>query len=89
MPKRRTESSRAGRVGGVAVRKRVDRLARSVAEIEVALRRAEAKIVADAWERIHTLRKEAMEQLAVLRGHQGRTSSRAETRRRARVDRPL
>jgi hypothetical protein len=45
----------------------VDRLARSVAEIEMALRNAEAEIVADAQERIRGLRQEAMADLTVRR----------------------
>jgi hypothetical protein len=54
--------------------KRVERLARLVAEIELALRRAEGEIEADARERIQMLRKEANEQLALLRGHQSEAS---------------
>ena len=71
---RRARSFRVPRVGRVAVDRRAERLARSVAEIEVALRRAEGKIEADARESIHMLRKEANEQLAVLRGHQREAS---------------
>ena len=56
-------------VGRFDVEKRADRLARSVAEIEVALRGAEGKIEADARKRIHTLHNEARRQLVVLRGH--------------------
>ena len=48
MLNRRAKSSRAARVGRVDVEKRVDRLARSVAQIEVALPRAEGEIEADA-----------------------------------------
>jgi len=70
MPNRRAQSLRAARVGRVDVEKRVERLARSVAEIEVALRRAEARIEADARGRIQMLRKEAHEQLARLSDHQ-------------------
>lgn len=62
------------RVGRPDVDKRAARLARSVAEIEVALRRAEGKIEAAARERIHRLRKEANAQLAVLHGHQREAS---------------
>lgn len=58
------------RVRRLDVEKRVERLARSVAEIEVALRGAEGKIEADARKRIHTLHNEARSQLVVLRGHQ-------------------
>ena len=65
---------RENRVGRVGVYKRAERLAQSVAEIEVALRRAEGKIEAAARERIHMLRKEANEQLAVLHGHQREAS---------------
>ncbi len=57
-------------VGRFDVEKRVERLARSVAEIEVALRGAEGKIEADARKRIHTLHNEARRQLVILRGHQ-------------------
>ena len=74
VPNRRARSSRVSRVGRVAVDKRAERLAQSVAEIEVALRRAEGTIEADARERIHMLRKQANEQLAVLRGHQSEAS---------------
>jgi len=58
------------RVGRFDVEKRVERLVRSVAEIEVALRGAEGKIEADARKRIHTLHNEARSELVVLRGHQ-------------------
>jgi hypothetical protein len=74
MPNPRAKSLRAARVGRVDVEKRVERLARLVAEIEVALRRAEGEIEADARERIQMLRKEANEQLALLRGHQREAS---------------
>lgn len=57
-------------VGRFDVEKRVERLARSVAEIEVALRGAEGKIEADARKRMHTLHTEARRQLVILRGHQ-------------------
>jgi hypothetical protein len=57
-------------VGRFDVEKRVERLARSVAEIEVALRGAEGKIEADARKRIRTLHNEARRQLVILRGHQ-------------------
>ena len=49
--------------------KKVGDLARSVAEIEAALRHAEAEIEAEARLRIRTIRREAQQQLAVLRGH--------------------
>jgi chromosome segregation ATPase len=68
------EASRAAHVGRIDVEKRVDRLARSIAEIEVAIHRAEGNIEADARERIHALRNEARRQLAVLRGHQREAS---------------
>ncbi len=74
MPNPRAKSLRAARVGRVDVEKRVERLARLVAEIEVALRCAEGEIEADARERIQMLRKEANEQLALLRGHQREAS---------------
>jgi hypothetical protein len=59
--------SREARAARVEIEKGVDRVARSVAEIQVALRRAERKIEADARARIRDLRKEAKAQLAVLR----------------------
>jgi hypothetical protein len=68
------KSLRAARVGPVDVAKRVERLARLVAEIEVARRRAEGEIEADARERIQMLRKEATEKLALLHGHQREAS---------------
>lgn len=71
---RRAKPWRAARGRGGDVEKRVDRLARSVADIEVALRRAERKIEADARERIQTLRRETNEQLAVLCSHQLKAS---------------
>jgi hypothetical protein len=74
MPNRCAKPSRAARGRSVDVEKRVDRLGRSVAEIEVALRRAEGKIETDARERIHTLRNEARRQLVVLHGHQREAS---------------
>ena len=74
MPNPRTKSSRTARVGRVDVEKRVERLARLVAEIEVALRRAEGAIEADARERIQMLRKSANDQLVLLRCHQGEAS---------------
>jgi hypothetical protein len=43
-------------------------MARSVAEIQGALRRAERHIEADARARVRELRKEAQAQLALLRG---------------------
>jgi hypothetical protein len=70
MPNPHAKSVRAARVGRVDVEKRVERLARLVAEIEVALRRAEREIEADAGKRIEMLRKEANEQLALLHDHQ-------------------
>jgi len=75
MPNARTEWLRAARARLVDVEKRVERLARSLPEIEVAIRRAEGKIEADARDRIRMLHKEANEQLAVLRGHQREASS--------------
>jgi hypothetical protein len=74
MPNQSARSSRAARVGRVDVEKRVEQLARLVAEIEVALRRAEGAIEAHARVRVQMLRKEANEQLALLRGHQREAS---------------
>lgn len=71
---RRAKLFRAARARLVDVEERVERLARSVVDIEVALRRAEGRIEADALERIRMLRKEASEQLGVLRGHQREAS---------------
>jgi hypothetical protein len=59
--------SREARAAYTDVEKGVDRVARSVAEIQVALHRAERKIEAEARTRIRELRKEARTQLAVLR----------------------
>ena len=65
MPDEPTKALRATR-GQVDVKKAVDRLARSLAEIEAAVRRAERGIEADRLVRIRTLRREAIGQLAVL-----------------------
>jgi hypothetical protein len=62
MLNRRAKSSRAARVGRVDVENRVDRLARSVAQIEVALRRAEGEIEADAREHSRRDARHAAEQ---------------------------
>ena len=67
MAKARGGMSREARAAYTDVKKGVDRVARSVAEIQVALRRAERKIEAEARARIRELRKEARTQLAVLR----------------------
>jgi hypothetical protein len=74
MPNPRTEWLRAFRARLVDVEKRVERLARSLPEIEVALRHAEGNIQAEARKRIRMLHKEANEQLAVLRAHQREAS---------------
>jgi hypothetical protein len=67
MAKTRTFASREARAARVAVRKGMAGLARSVGEIETAVRRAERKIEADARARIRELRKDAKAELAVLR----------------------
>jgi hypothetical protein len=67
MAKTRTTMSREVRAARAEIEKGVDRVARSVAEIRVALRRTERKIEADARDRIRALRKEAKAQLGVLR----------------------
>ena len=48
MPKARAKMSREVRAARAEIQKGVDRVARSVAEIQVALRRAKRKIEADA-----------------------------------------
>jgi hypothetical protein len=65
--KARRTMSREARAARVEIEKGVERVARSVAEIQVALRRAERRIEADARARIRALRREAKAQLAVLR----------------------
>ncbi len=67
MAKTRTVASREARAARVAVERGMAGVARSVREIEVAVRRAERKIEADARTRIRKLRKEAKAELAVLR----------------------
>jgi hypothetical protein len=67
MAKARATMSREARAARIEIEKGVDRVARSVAEIRVALRRAERKIEADARDRIRALRREAKAQVAVLR----------------------
>jgi hypothetical protein len=56
------------------VQKGVHQLTRSVKQIQVALRRGELKIEADARDRVRQLRREARAQLTVLRGHQREAS---------------
>ena len=67
MAKARATKSREARAARAEIEKGVDRLARSVTEIGVVLKRAERKIEADARDRIRALRKDAKTQLAVLR----------------------
>jgi hypothetical protein len=74
MTNRSRTFSRGARGGAVDVQRVVEQLARSIADIEVALRRAEGRIDADARERIQTLRSEARTQLMVMRGHQREAS---------------
>jgi len=59
--------SREARVAYAEVEKGVKHVARSVGEVQVALRRAERKIEADARARIRDLRRDARTQLALLR----------------------
>jgi hypothetical protein len=66
MAKKHT-ASREVRAARAEIAKGVDRLGRSAADVQVALRRAERAIEADARTRIRDLRKEARVQLAVLR----------------------
>lgn len=67
MAKGRTKMPREIRAARVEIEKGVDQVARSVADIQRALRRAERGIEADARARIRDLRKEAKAQLAVVR----------------------
>jgi hypothetical protein len=67
MAKARVTMSREARKARAEIEKGVDRVARSVGEIRVALRRAERKIEADARDRVRELRKLATAELAVLR----------------------
>jgi hypothetical protein len=67
MPKARTTMPREVRAARAEIEKGVDHVARSVAQIQVALRRAERKIETDARDRVRELRREAKAQLAVLR----------------------
>jgi hypothetical protein len=69
MAKRRTNGTGSAHEARVDVEKGVDRLARSVDQIQVSLRRAEEKIEADARKRVRKLRKDARTQLTVLRAH--------------------
>jgi hypothetical protein len=73
------------RAARTEIKTRADRVERSLAQIQVTLRRAERKIEADARERIRKLRKEAKKQLAAARSHErearrilGRLSTAAE-----------
>src|SRR5689334_19473750 len=65
------------RVARAEIEKGIDRVARSVGEIRVALERAERKIEADARGRIRALRKEAKAELAVVLRDGGRRSARS------------
>ena len=67
MATRRPTMSREARAARAEIQKGVDRVARSVAQIRVALERAERRIEADARDRIRVLRREAKAQVAVLR----------------------
>jgi 3-hydroxyacyl-CoA dehydrogenase len=67
------------------VEKAIAPVTRSISQIQIALRRAERKIEADAQARIRQLRKDAKKQIASLRGHEqearrilGRLSTAAE-----------
>lgn len=69
MGKQRRQSRRIN-VGPIDLRKRVDHLARAIEQIEILLRRPEQDIPPDARDPIHQLRREAREQLLVLRDHE-------------------
>jgi hypothetical protein len=64
------QRSQHGAPQGIELQKRVDRLARMVEQVEIALRRAERKIEADAEHRLRRLHTEARAQLLVLREHE-------------------
>ena len=71
MPTRVAKGSQdVRRAARTEIKMRADRVARSLAQIQVTLRRTERKIEADARERIRKLRKEAKKQLAVVRSHE-------------------
>jgi hypothetical protein len=61
--------SRAARDGALDLEKDVGELCRAIAEIEIALRRAETEIEADARDQIRMLREDSKEQLGRLYGH--------------------
>jgi hypothetical protein len=67
MAKKRGTVSREARAARVSIEKGVARVARSMADIQAALRRTERQIETDARDRIRALRKDARAQLAVLR----------------------
>jgi hypothetical protein len=67
MAKARVTMSREARAARAEIERGVERAARSVAQIQVGLRRAERSIEADARRRIRQLRKEAKTQLTVVR----------------------
>ena len=58
------------------IRKGLDRLARSIKEIRIGLRKTESRIEADARRRIRASRAEARAQLAVLQSRQGEAARR-------------
>ena len=68
MPDRDATGSRAVGGAAAALEKDVGWLARAVAETAIALTRAEAKIEADARQRIQALRDDSKGDLAVLYG---------------------
>ena len=67
MAKARSTVSLEVRRARAEVKKGVERVARSVADVQAALQRAERQIEADARERIRALRKEAKAQVVELR----------------------
>jgi len=71
MPKARPRVSREVRAARAEIERGIARVARSAAEIQVALRHAERRIESDARDRVRALRKEAKAQMALLRARRG------------------
>ncbi|HKA28942.1 MAG TPA: hypothetical protein VKH82_06185 [Candidatus Binatia bacterium] len=76
MAKTRMPMSREARAAYREIERGVDRLARSIREIRIGLRRAERRIEKDARVRVRALRKDARTQLALLQARQREASSR-------------
>jgi hypothetical protein len=76
MVKRSAPMSQEARAAHREIRKGLDRLARSIKEIRIGLRKTERRIEADARRRIRALRAEARAQLAVLQSRQGEVARR-------------